>query len=199
MKKLLVISIGLVGLISCKKDDAPDATLSEKEKTDLIFLREEEKLARDVYDHCYEKYGLNVFNNISSSEETHFSNVLTLLQKYGIEDPAANKLPGEFSNAALQQLYDDLIQQADVSLMAALQVGATIEDMDISDIKLFYANTTLPDLISVYDALTCGSRNHLRSFMSQIKSAGGTYTPQYINQTEFDAIVNSEKEQCPAN
>lgn len=199
MKKLMIISIGLLGLVSCKKDNPPVPTLSEKEKTDLIFLREEEKLARDVYDHCYEKYGLNVFNNISSSEETHFSNVLTLLQKYGIEDPAANKLPGEFSNPDLQQLYNDLIQQADASLMAALQVGATIEDMDISDIKLFYANTTLPDLISVYDALTCGSRNHLRSFMSQIESAGGMYTPQYINQTEFDAIVNSEKEQCQAN
>ncbi len=195
----MIISIGLLGLVSCKKDNPPVPTLSEKEKTDLIFLREEEKLARDVYDHCYEKYGLNVFNNISSSEETHFSNVLTLLQKYGIEDPAANKLPGEFSNPDLQQLYNDLIQQADASLMAALQVGATIEDMDISDIKLFYANTTLPDLISVYDALTCGSRNHLRSFMSQIESAGGMYTPQYINQTEFDAIVNSEKEQCQAN
>lgn len=199
MKHIVILSMGLLGLVSCKKDSTPAPTLSEQEKKDLIFLREEEKMARDVYDHCYEKYGLNIFNNISASEETHFGSVLTLLVKYGIEDPATNKLPGEFSNADLQLLYNDLIQQADVSLISALQVGATIEDMDIADIKAFYANTSRPDLISVYDALTCGSRNHLRSFIAQIESNGGSYTPQYISQNEFDVIVNSEKEQCGSN
>lgn len=39
-----------------------------------------------------------------------------------------------------------------------------------------------------------GSRNHLRAFMKVLTQLGGTYTPQYISQEAFDAIVNSAVE-----
>lgn len=39
-----------------------------------------------------------------------------------------------------------------------------------------------------------GSRNHLRAFISQLSGQGVTYTPQYITQEEFDAIIDSPLE-----
>lgn len=38
---------------------------------DLLYMREEEKLARDVYITLYEKWGIPVFNNISNRESDH--------------------------------------------------------------------------------------------------------------------------------
>jgi hypothetical protein len=50
------------------------------------------------------------------------------------------------------------------------------------------------DILLVYDNLLRGSRNHLRAFMKTLSQQGGGYTPQYLSQTEFDAIVNSPME-----
>ncbi|MDP2030099.1 MAG: DUF2202 domain-containing protein [Thiobacillus sp.] len=51
-------------------------------KTDLLFMREEEKLARDVYLTLYETWGLAVFSNIASSEQSHMDALLKLLRTY---------------------------------------------------------------------------------------------------------------------
>ncbi|MGI9258025.1 MAG: DUF2202 domain-containing protein, partial [Gammaproteobacteria bacterium] len=44
--------------------------LSVAEEAGILFMREEEKLARDVYLALGEQWGMNVFDNISSSEQT---------------------------------------------------------------------------------------------------------------------------------
>lgn len=202
MKTLLIIATaGLMGFSSCKKDDNENnnvsaVSISTQEKSDLIFLREEEKLAHNVYVYAFNKYGVTVFNNISASEASHMSSVLNLLNKYSIEDPVKSNGPGVFVNTNLQQLYNDLILQVDVSLIKALEAGATIEDLDISDIQTFYRNTSKSDLIQVYDALTCGSRNHIKAFTSQLTSQGVTYIPQYLTQSTYDSILALPHEQC---
>ncbi len=191
MKKLvLFLALGFTSFVYCNKDET--VILSEQEKSDLLFLREEEKLARDVYIFSYNKYGQRIFNNISSSEQTHMSSVLTLLNKYGIADPVANNGTGVFTNSELQKMYNDLTSASNTSLMKAFEVGANIEDIDIRDINIFKSHTTKSDINSVYDKLTCGSRNHMRSFVGQI----GNYTPIYISQSQYDAIINSSNEQC---
>ena len=161
-------------------------------------MREEEKLARDVYITMYEMYDNKVFNNISKAEQMHMDKVLTLLEKYDIEDPSLEGI-GEFSNEKLQKLYNDLIEQGSISEIDALLVGATIEDVDIFDLDEFTAETTDPDIITVYDALNCGSRNHMRAFNTQLDSLGVTYTPQFITQEQFDAIITGEHERCGQN
>jgi len=200
MKNILIISsIILLSLNSCKKDKNTtenNTALTEKEKSDLIFLREEEKLAHDVYIHSFNKYNQSIFSNISSSEQSHTNSVLNLLNKYGIDDPSQNKAEGSFQNVTLQQLYNQLIIKSDSSLNKALEVGAIIEDLDISDIKSFYANTSNSDLISTYDKLTCGSRNHFRSFTSQLSSNQITYSAQHLSQAEYNSIIGSANEQC---
>ena len=192
MKKvLMILAFGISVLTSCNKNEVI-VPLSDQEKSDLIYLREEEKLARDVYIFSYNQYGQSIFNNISSSEQSHMSSVLNLINKYGLTDPVANNANGVFSNSELQALYNELTAKSDASLNEALEVGATIEDLDINDIKTFKSHTTNADLINVYDKLSCGSKNHMRSFVGQL----GTYTPVYISQTEYNAIINASNEKC---
>jgi len=192
-KSFFIIAILAFVFFSCEKDNEEMPTvLTEQEQLDLIFLREEEKLARDVYIYSFQKYNLSIFSSISNSEQSHMNRVLTLLNKYGISDPVENDVEGVFQNPDLQYLYNELTTKSDSSLNHALEVGATIEDLDISDIKIFINNTTHTDLLDTYDNLTCGSRNHLRSFVGQL----GTYTPVFITQSEYDAIVGSPNEQC---
>jgi hypothetical protein len=182
------------GQVTQQINNLPKETLSAAEKTSLLVMREEEKLAKDVYVTLYKKWNLNVFNNISSSEETHTSAVLSLLQKYEIPDPVGNNAVGVFENTTLQKLYNDLVAQGSVSLLEGVKVGATVEDLDIYDLNEYMKNVDNQDITYVFQNLTKGSRNHLRSFYSQILSQNGTYKAQYITQTEFDEIVKSARE-----
>ena len=50
------------------------------------------------------------------------------------------------------------------------------------------------DIIKVYNNLQKGSRNHLRAFFDQIENNGGSYSPQYLSQEEFNSIISSEQE-----
>jgi hypothetical protein len=210
MKRVLVFfSLWVINVIltSCQKDEVstnpqiseqinmyPKEAISLDEKNSLLVMREEEKLAFDVYIALSKKWGLNVFNNISSSELTHTTAILTLLNKYNIADPVGNKTNGVFENATLQILYNKLVAQGLLSFTEAVKVGATIEDLDIFDLQEWQKKVDNQDINFVYDNLTKGSRNHLRSFYSQVLNQNSTYRAQYITQTEFDAIINSPKE-----
>ncbi len=197
---LLFFSLMTLNFISCSTDDGEiivdePVALSQEEVDMLIQMREEEKLARDVYDYLYSRYALNVFDNISNSEQMHMDRVLGLLNQYNIPDPALPN-PGEFSSQTLQDLYDQLTSEGDIALINALKVGATVEDLDIFDLEDFSSKTQNQDILDVFSNLTCGSRNHLRGFYNQILNEGDDYSPQFISQTEFDDIVNSSHEQC---
>ena len=172
----------------------PKQPLNSDEKATLSFMREEEKLARDVYTFLYNKWQINIFSNISSSEQTHMDAISLLLNKYNLLDPVANNFAGVFANGTLQNLYNQLTTQGSASSLDALKVGDTIEDLDIYDLKTALTKVDNQDIRLVYENLMKGSRNHLRSFYSNILVAGGTYTPQFITQAEFDAIIDSPME-----
>jgi hypothetical protein len=155
-------------------------------------MREEEKLARDVYD-ALDAYG-NPFANIQTSEQRHMDRVLVLLDAYGIPDPAAGNGPGEFTNEDLLALYRSLVAQGSPTQLDALLVGCTIEELDIRDIEVAKSAVTHADITATYDALLLGSRNHLRAFHRRLTNLGGSYTPRYIDQATFDAIVSSPRE-----
>jgi hypothetical protein len=195
MKKLLFVMFGLSILFSNCSNDEDLAPLSEVEKKDLLFLREEEKLARDIYVYAFNKYQNNVFNSISQSEQKHMDNVLSLLNQYAIPDPASTQM-GIFNNADLQSLYNQLKSQVDISASESLKVGATIEELDINDIDDFIANTSNSKLLNVYDKLNCGSKNHIRSFTDQLKTVGITFVPQFISVEEYNTILNSPSGSC---
>ncbi len=198
MKNLVwLIGLMLLGWSSCtKKDNAVIVPVNDQEKSDLIFLREEEKLAHDVYIYAFRKYNNSTFSNIANSEQSHTNSVLNLLTQRNISDPTADLKEGEFLNQDLQSIYNSLVATVDSSENHALIVGATIEDLDINDIHHFYSHTTNNEILLVYDKLTCGFRNHMRSFFKQLNTLGINYQPQFISVSEFNAIVNSQNEQC---
>ena len=169
--------------------------LSQAEIEALIFLREEEKLARDVYLFLFDVWGQWIFENIAASEQQHMDAVKSLLDKYNLDDPAKGQPEGGFTNPALQEFYVILTQKGTESRLQALDVGATIEDMDIDDLRhILVEITDKPDITRVCENLMKGSRNHLRAFVSQMELLGETYEAQYLTQDEIDGIVNSPRE-----
>ncbi|RED47394.1 DUF2202 domain-containing protein [Seonamhaeicola aphaedonensis] len=103
---------------------------------------------------------------------------------------------GEFNNQELQALYDEFKTNGTTSKSKALQIGATIEDLDIIDLQNFIDKMSNSSIVSVFKNLQCGSRNHLRSFVKAIETSGDTYTPQYLSITEYSSIINGSQEKC---
>ena len=157
-------------------------------------MREEEKLARDVYLYLYDVWGTNIFTNISDAEQTHMDAVLRLIQKYDLADPAQSTLPGIFTDPMLQGLYDSLTAQGSASLIDAYLVGATIEDLDIYDLQRLLLLIDNEDITVVFDNLEKGSRNHMRAFSARLADLNVVYTPVYISEEEYAAIINSDME-----
>lgn len=206
---LTLIIIATLIISSCVNDDnianeqfmkeaAVETILTTQEIEDLLFLREEEKLAKDVYLFSFEKYNLQIFKNISNSEAQHISSVLNLLNKYNIDDPASLEI-GIFNNVDLQSIYNILIEQSSISLLEALKVGNKIEDLDIKDLSLNETRTDKLDLLLVYTSLKCGSRNHLRNFNNQLLQNDGFYIPEFISQEDFNGIITTSNEKCNSN
>lgn len=167
--------------------------ISTEEIDGLIFMREEEKLARDVYLTMHNKWEMKIFNNISKSEEKHTNAVKMLLERYSIEDPVQLDEIGTFNNSELQDLYNTLISRGNNSLLEALEVGAAIEEIDIIDLeKQINGIAKSEDILFVYNNLLKGSKNHLRAFVRNISSQGETYTPQYLDVKTYELIINSE-------
>ena len=197
IQKVLGVSVLVAVLLSAVVGAAYAApatatALSADEAAGLIFMREEEKLAHDVYVTLYQQYGLAIFNNIASSEATHMTAVKTLLDRYGLADPAAGSGVGVFENAELQALYNQLIAQGRQSLSAALKVGGAIEEIDILDLKERLATTTASrsDIQQVYTSLLNGSYNHLRAFANTLKmQTGEVYQPQYLDAATYQTII----------
>jgi hypothetical protein len=169
------------------------ANLEQYEIDTMLFMREEEKLARDVYLQLHEIWGTPIFANIAVSEQRHMDSVLKLLDKYGLEDSALPAIGG-FSDSDLQKLHDSLIDQGKDSQLEALYAGGFIEETDIIDLQNAIDATDKTDIINVYENLLKGSRNHLRAFVSAIESQGVVYVPQALTEEELDAIVDSPME-----
>jgi hypothetical protein len=167
----------------------PAQAHSQDEVMWLTHMREEEKLAHDVYVTLGEMWSLPIFTNIATSEATHTDAVRTLLDRYALPDTVAGAPVGTFTLPEIQALYTSLVALGSTSRTDALKVGATIEDMDIRDLDTALAVTVSPDIRTVYQNLQKGSRNHLRAFTRQITAAGGVYTPQYISQDAYATIL----------
>jgi len=198
-----------------------DEVFSSSAKTDLttdeidmiLFMREEEKVARDSYIVLGDKWPeMMIFKHIAVSEQKHMDAMKELIEKYNLTDPV---LPGygDFSDPELQTLFDDLMLVGLTTKMNGLKVGAAIEETDIEDIQYAIEKTDQLHIISTYESLMCGSRNHLRAFVRQIENNTGTpYEPQVLGEDnvlfwesfllyeDFSALAHSDMERdCGGN
>lgn len=171
----------------------PVADLSFEAREELIKMRQEEKLARDVYAALGEKWGVDVFQ-ITNSEQRHMDAMERMLDRFGIEDPITDDARGVYADQEFVDLYNDLIEAGSVSLLDALKVGAKIEELDLYDLRVAKAAVSDPVLINVYSNLERATRNHLRAFAAQVKAQNGTYRAEHLSQEEFDSIADSDFE-----
>lgn len=167
--------------------------LTESELNSLLKMKEEEKLAQDVYSVLYQKWGSQVFLNISTAESNHLNAIILLLKTYGAADTLISEA-GIFADNQVQTLYNELVVKASVSLEEAYKTGALIEEMDIKDLTESLSSTTNENVTLVFDNLLKGSRNHLRAFYRQLTFLNIVYTPVYVSQADYDQIVSSGME-----
>ncbi len=130
-----------------------------------------------------------------NSETTHTEAVQVLIDSYVLSDPAMGKGIGEFVDQQLQTLHDDLMVEGQGSLPDALIVGVVIEEVDLIDIqKQIVLIDDNDDIVYVYENLMKGSRNHLRAFVKNLDKQGVSYSPRFIPQYEYDAIIAGQIE-----
>ncbi|HSD62242.1 MAG TPA: DUF2202 domain-containing protein [Ignavibacteriaceae bacterium] len=142
--------------------------ISPEEIEGLIYMRQEEKIIRDVYTVLGETWNSNVFIKIMSAEQKHMDAVKTLLTRYGIEDPVTNDEVGFFANPEFQQMFNEFVQQGQLSLTEAYLVGKTIEEQDIAALENQLSFVDNPDIINVYTNLKSASEKHLIVFINHI-------------------------------
>ena len=186
------VSISFYAVIDAKEFyRANNNGLTEIEIEGILFMREEEKLARDVYLAFHEMYSsIPIFFNIANSEQKHMDAIKTLIDIYDLVDPILGKDFGEFENQDLQELYFELKAKGAKSLIQALEVGAEIEEIDIIDLKEYIGQTNKEEIIRIYKNLLKGSENHLRAFVKDLRSRGVQYVPKHLSQEDFDDIIN---------
>ena len=189
-------------------------TVDFNEETHMVFMREEEKLARDVYITLGNMYpGAIVFSNIDDAEQQHTTTVKNKLASYNIADPNTDDTVGAFTGEDygwyFTEKYNLLVGLGEKSELDALYVGAFIEELDMldivqcpkvivdtqnkikdsSDCGLNYTDKS--DLQSMLESLLEGSKNHLRSYVGNIEATLGecTYEAQVLTQLEVDTIL----------
>ncbi len=156
---------------------ATPAVASASLAKDLQYMRDEERLARDVYTALAARYdGAQPFANIARAEQTHFEAMGNLLARYGVSDPSAGRAAGSYAEPELQGLYDRLMEQGSKSLADAYDVGIAIEKADIADLEKAIANASETDVDRVFGNLKRGSEMHLRAFEA---AKAGTPMGQY--------------------
>ena len=178
----------------CIFDGIEVTPLSVQEEQGVLYMREEEKLARDVYRGMLDLWEVRTFFRISESEERHMDALARVIVRYDLEDPVVDDTEGVFTNPVFTGLYGELVEAGTASMVDALKVGALIEELDIVDLREALAQTDHADLQRVYENLMRGSRNHLRAFAARIAAAGETYEAQHLTQEEFDEIAASPSE-----
>lgn len=182
------------------------------EEQHLTFMREEEKLARDVYITFSQMYPRSrVFGRIDNSEQQHTDAIKRLLDKYGVVDPSTNDNVGIFTGYEYGEYFTNLFKlliEVDNQL-EALYVSAYIEEFDIIDLlycnqEIIYANDELTDRYScglevtettdvqrTLNSLLMGARSHLRAYVRDIEReiGVGNYAAQLLTQEEVDEIL----------
>lgn len=206
---VLLMTTASLGFTSCNNSPVVDDEYFEKsasipvitdfpelvsgEETGILLMREEEKMAHDVYVVFGQTTDLAIFDNIASSETNHYNAIGYLISSYKLTDPSTG-VEGTFTNPDLAALYEKLVAAGKVSLTEALKTGALIEETDIADLEKLMAATSNSALLQIYDNLLRGSRNHLRAFVSTLATYQIEYTPTVLSTEAYTLIVTTPME-----
>ena len=188
------LSLGLVPLAA-----ADPGTLSEAESAELSFMREEERLARDLYQAFSDQYdGARPFSMIVKAEQKHHDTMGSLLTQYGVTDSSAGLPAGDYAFDALDELYNTWYAQGSASIEAAYQVGVDLETRDIADLKEALAAATQDDVKAALERLLSGSENHLAAFERAVDGqVSGAQAGQRAGRGGRGAAAGGQQAQGP--
>lgn len=165
----------------------------------LEHMREEEKLARDIYRVLDQQWNLPIFANIASAEQSHMDLVLLLCNRYRIADPVPSNQVGAFSDPAFTALFQFATSFGRISPLHALLVGAVVEDLDMADLDFTLLRTDNRDIDTLWQNLQRGSRNHMRSFYAQLVGLNMVYPGLFLSTARIQAIVTTPYETVPVD
>jgi len=194
MAALLLVVVSTTTVVSAQaaQEIQLQAEIAQATEQDgILLMREEEKLARDVYLALYETWNLRTFSNIARAEQRHIDAVAALMKYKGIDDQLADALPGVFTIPKMAALYEELVARGSQSITEALKVAAFIEDLDIYDLELLIAEAQDETTIRVYENLLAGSEQHMRAFVGQLSRFGETYESVYIDAERLSEILKT--------
>jgi len=164
MKKLIIFLFIVVNLFA----------LTQKEKGALIYMYQEEKLAKDVYYVLSQMYpNLRTFPHIYRAEVMHQKSVANVLSYYGIPLPMLGDEVGKFNNPNLQKLYNELISKGKNSIKDALEVGIMVEVTDVEDLDKYLNEVSSSDVVALFKFLRAGSYNHYNAFNNELRLITG--------------------------
>lgn len=164
-------------------------TITAEDAKLILFMMDEEKMARDVYIFFSGKYTLPVFRNISKSESIHMKAVGNLVSGFNLTFTGTDT-PGEFENSEIAGLYKELTGKGSLSLDEALKAGALIEETDILDLEKAIMQTQNASVKTVFTHLLRASENHLRAFTGILKARKMTYEPLLLSSEYYQAVMS---------
>lgn len=155
--------------------------------TELIYAVEEERVARDLYLTAAERWNLRVFDRIARAEAQHELAVTQLAASATVALPAAAR--GVYATPELQKLYTDSLVLVNESEVAALRVGALVEESDIADLRRLADVATDEGTRAVLTQMEQASTRHLNAFVRNLARSGESYQPQVLTAEEFAALT----------
>lgn len=165
------------------------ASLSADEIEFLFALREDEKMARDLYTVFAAKYSTAPqIDRIAAAENSHIAYVEAVLDYYEISYPAMTAA-GLFEDAKRQAIYNELADKSG-TLLEVYATMAAVEEESVSAYKSVQSEITNENIALVITNMIKASSNHLKAAVCQIIVGGSTYTPLYLSAEEFGTIVN---------
>jgi len=195
MEMIMVKSDGTTTFITAGVTPPFDSTadLTANEIEFAYAVREDEKVARDLYFAFFEKYKLKAFENISKAESNHIRAVELLLSYYEIDYPEIGEY-GKFADPTRQQMYDSLLIKGETAL-EAFKVMAQLEEENIVSFGEVLEDIENDNIAIVIENLLKASENHFKAAIRQITALGGEYTAQYMSQEQYSAIIAKGFEQ----
>ena len=169
------------------------ADLNADEIEFIYAVREDEKVARDLYKAFFDNYKLKTFENISKAEANHMKAAEKLLDYYEVEYPAASDY-GKFADTARQALYERYLQKGNTA-MEAFKVMVYLEEENIVSYNEVLKDITNPNIKLVIENLSKASENHLRAAVRQITALGGTYQASLMTEEQYKSIIAKGFEQ----
>ncbi len=165
--------------------------ITETEAGDLQLLREEEKLARDLFRDWSDRSEL--FGAVAHSKQLHFEIVGALLQRHQVTD---RTLGGEglYVFPQLQTLHQELLARGGSTELEALAAGAELHERDLVGLEEAAGRSQLEDVRASLAEIQRGARNHLRGCVEELALQGVDYAPRLLSPEAFAAIINSPRE-----